>query len=279
MLFLTASFHSQVHKHSDCLSLIWQEAGENLLIDSGKYGYQGDAMRAYFLSTCAHNTIEVDGRSFSRRTEHAYGSGIRKVAPLDQTWLIEAEALHRHEGILHRRQRLLPAAPVPARRRSRATKPAGSWLERQRDMVRRRRTFTAWWHFNPDHAVAGEPDRDGRHLVSGLAGGGRLFVSHVGSGADPRVELHRGALEPRIQGWVSRAYLKSEPAPALGFSGRSDGDFVAATLFELAEPGAAPRLGLRREPSGRIALSDGSGQGGQGFAVGDLDLDIAPGLL
>ena len=222
-------------------------------------------MRAYFLSTCAHNTIEVDGRSFSRRTEHAYGTGLRMVAPLDQTWLIEAEALHRHEGVLHRRlvffrpHWFLLAVDY-------VTKPAGS--ERLWDRVRRRRTLTAWWHFNPDHAVEGEPDRDGRHLVSGLAGGGRLFVSHVGSGADPRVELHRGALEPRIQGWVSRAYLKSEPAPALGFSGRGDGDFVAATLFELAEPGAAPRLGLRREPSGRIALSDGSGQGGQASPSG-----------
>ena len=108
-----------------------------------------------------------------------------------------------------------------------------------------------------------------RDVVSGLARGGRLFVSHVGNGTDPRVELHHGALKPRIQGWVSRAYLKCEPAPALGFSGRCDGDFAAATLFELAGPGAPPRLGLHRAPSGRLALTDGSGQGGS-FAVGEL---------
>ena len=269
VVFLTASFRSHTHKHSDCLSLIWQEAGENLLVDPGKYSYQKDAMREYFLSTCAHNTIEVDSLSFSRKKEHAYGSGTRRVEPIDQTWLIEAEARHGDEGILHRRSVFFrPHRFLLAVDHVTADRP-------------HRRMFTAWWHFNPDHTVEGEPDRDGRYVVSGLARGGRLFVSHVGNGADPRVELHHGALEPRIQGWVSRAYLKSEPAPALGFSGRSGGDFFAATLFELAGPGAAPQLELRRDPSGRLALTDGPGlgQGARSFAVGEIDLDIVPGLL
>ncbi len=63
MLFLTASHRREAHKHADCLSLIWQDRGETLLIDSGKYGYQRDRMRRYFRSTRAHNTVEVDGRT------------------------------------------------------------------------------------------------------------------------------------------------------------------------------------------------------------------------
>jgi hypothetical protein len=275
MLFLTASFNSQTHKHADCLSLIWQEAGEDLLIDSGKYGYGGGAMRAYFLSTCAHNSIEIDGRGFSRKAEDAYGRGIRKLAPLGRTWLVEAEARHRQAGILHRRSVFFrPHHFLLAVDHVAADRP-------------RRRTFTAWWHFNPDHAAEAEPDRDGRRPVSGLAGGRRLFVSHVASGDAPQVEWHRGTLEPRIQGWVSRGYLKSEPATALGFSGGSGRSFVAATLFELAGPGAAPRLDLCRTPSGRLLLTDGPGEPGApagaregtSFAVGEAVLDLPSTLL
>jgi hypothetical protein len=275
MLFVTASFRSHVHKHADCLSLIWQESGENLLIDSGKYGYRSGAMRAYFVSTSAHNTVEVDGRSFTRRAEDAYGVGLRRLEPLDRTWLVEAEARHRQAGVLHRR-----SVFFRPHRFLLAVDHLG--VERPR-----RRRFTAWWHFNPGHAVAGAPDPDGRRLVSGLAGGRRLFVSHAGNGADPRAEIFCGALEPRIQGWVSRAYLKSEPAPALGFSGSSGGDFAAATLFELAAPGARPRLGLRRDPAGTFALTvredvgagGGEPQPGRRFTVGDLALDIPLALL
>src|SRR5690606_27915764 len=39
-LFFQGSFHTSGHKHADCLSFIWQEAGQYLLWDSGKYGYQ-----------------------------------------------------------------------------------------------------------------------------------------------------------------------------------------------------------------------------------------------
>jgi hypothetical protein len=101
---------------------------------------------------------------------------------------------------------------------------------------------------------------------------------HVGSGADPGVEVHRGARRPRIHGWVSPGYLKYEPAPALGFSARGAGDFVAATLFELAGPDAPPRLELSRGATGRITLSDGPGTA-RSFAVGPCDLDLSLTLL
>ena len=41
MLFLTASFQSGAHKHSDCLSLVWQEGGRNILIDRENTVFKG----------------------------------------------------------------------------------------------------------------------------------------------------------------------------------------------------------------------------------------------
>ena len=98
LVFLTASHHLEAHKHADCLSLIWQERGESLLADAGKYGYQRDRMRRYFRSTRAHDTVEADGRDWSRATADAYGAGLRRVEPAGAGWLLEAEALASPRG-------------------------------------------------------------------------------------------------------------------------------------------------------------------------------------
>jgi hypothetical protein len=102
-LFFTASFNSRVHKHADCLSFVWQEKGEDILVDSGKYGYSNCPFRKYFLSTRAHNTVEFNGRSFSRKAKDAYGSGIRSLDIRGDGWLIDAEAPHPSDGYTHRR--------------------------------------------------------------------------------------------------------------------------------------------------------------------------------
>jgi hypothetical protein len=60
-------------------------------------------MQDYFRSSRVHNTLEIDGSSFSRKTAHAYGSGIKRVAALERTWTVEAEADHASKGVRHRR--------------------------------------------------------------------------------------------------------------------------------------------------------------------------------
>jgi uncharacterized protein (DUF1499 family) len=282
ILFLTASFHLETHKHADCLSVIWQEAGENLLIDSGKYGYQQDRMQDYFQSSRAHNTLEIDGSSFSRKTAHAYGSGIKRVAALERTWTVEAEADHASKGVRHRRcvffrphHFMLAVDHVTAVR-------SASRLTRLRQAVRRRCIFASWWHFNPAHTVASAPGPDGRHAVSGLAKGRQLRVSHVSTGLEPRAELHQGEMRPRVHGWVSRDYRQYEPAPALGFLSRGRLDYFAAALFELVGPESAPRLDLRGvDGGGRIMLAEGQGtpKGARNFAFGPFAMEIAETLL
>ena len=96
--------------------------------------------------------------------------------------------------------------------------------------------------------------------VTGLAAGRSLAVTHVADGARRAVLQARGRGGRCPQGWVSRSYGSFEPAPALGFTGHARGDWRAATLFELVEPGATPALALRRE-GGRVVLE----------GAGDLD--------
>ena len=97
--------------------------------------------------------------------------------------------------------------------------------------------------------------RDGRHRVSGLAGGRAALVSHVASGADPRSSCTAGQLRAAHPGLDLAELPEASSRRRRSASRAARGDFVAATLFELLEPGAAPPLALRREPSGRIALT------------------------
>lgn len=235
MLFLTASFRSGTHKHADCLSLVWQEAGRNILINSGKYGYQKDEMRGYFLSTRAHNTVEIDRKDFSRKASDAYGAGIRGVTPEGATWMIEAEAPHLRNGYVHRRQVLFrPGCFLLAVDHVRFTN--GQAHQKVRPL-------TNWWHFNPGLRVS-KGAGPGSWRASGLTGRRRLHISHVTSAENLRGACHLGEMDPRPQGWVSRAYLECEPAPALGFSAKTETDYFAATLFEIAEADAAPEISL-----------------------------------
>lgn len=273
LLFFAASHHLEAHKHADCLSLLWQEGGEWLLVDSGKYGYQRDRMRRYFLSTRAHNTVEADGRDWSRATADAYGSGMRRVEPLGAGWLLEAEADHRREGLRHRRVALFRPHRFLLVLDRLEPRPATGWRGRPFPfgMAPGGRRYTAWWHFAPHLAIEA-----GR--VTGLAAGRSLAVSHAASGRAlaPVAARGRGGLRP--QGWVSPSYGGFEPAPALGFPSRARDGWQAATLFELVEPGREPRLALRREAE-RVELG---GEGDLATGAHRLDgllLDIAPGLL
>ena len=91
-LTLSAAFHSRAHKHCDDLSLTWFDDGQELLVDSGRFGYldplpadspqrqkgffYGRPERQYVESTIAHNTVQLDDVDHERRDRQPYGSGI-----------------------------------------------------------------------------------------------------------------------------------------------------------------------------------------------------------
>lgn len=106
-LAMTAMHHSRVHKQADDLSLIWSENGCPILTDPGRYGYQGkteldtplrangfyydNPKRIYVESAHAHNVVEVDNRTYNRKTSPAYGSAITGFHESPDVLIVEGE--------------------------------------------------------------------------------------------------------------------------------------------------------------------------------------------
>lgn len=72
-----AGFSSRTHKHADDLSFMLYSKGYDILVDPGWYNYMsGSPYRDYFISSNAHNTVIVDGKSYSPTEENSYKTGI-----------------------------------------------------------------------------------------------------------------------------------------------------------------------------------------------------------
>jgi hypothetical protein len=184
-------------------------------------------------STHAHNTIEIGGESYNRRTDAPYGSGLIWAGLTDDGLVVSlGEADHGEQG-RHRRllalnpgQWLLvidrvepPAGPVKGRKGL-----LGLFGGKGRD-------YRQWFHISPEFTVkptgraaftAEEPTHETRLNVLSLAPG--VSVS----------ELAMGQTEPRLQGWASPKDGKMEPAPAIAMETSAEGPVIFATLLVLS---------------------------------------------
>ena len=219
-LFFQGSFHSSGHKHADCLSFVWQEGNRYRLWDSGKYGYQKDDMRAYFQSTRAHNTLEIDGKDFSRSKADGYGSAIQEVAACAGGWLLSGKVFHKRLQVTH--QRILfyrPGIGVDV-------------LDKVVNHTQAMRRYQLWWHLGEETEVAvsgqsakvlfqGEPDL--------------VFSTASSVDCSPELSVFRGEEKPRLSGWISREYLKFQPSTCMsvGWESREPEQFFA-TFWRLA---------------------------------------------
>jgi hypothetical protein len=254
-----SGFHSRTHKHADDLSFVWYDRGEEILVDSGCYGYLGhmdpeselgrsgfwysDPKRVYCESTRAHNTVEIDGVSYRRRGVRPYHSALTRTGERAGTFFIEAQVRHR-KSILH--NRLLCFRPA-------------EWLlvlDVLNDTQDLTHDYVQRFHF--------APELDVKALGSGLSvvlpsEAQPLYV--VPLLATESVTLVRGQTEPTLLGWTSRELLSMSPLWTGGFRATDVSDHAFATLFAFSDgkPLAVPRLTRLNKTGrrGRLAWSIG----------------------
>jgi hypothetical protein len=243
-----------VHGHADALSVDVSGYGATLLIDPGRYLYEGP-WRIWFKSTKAHNTVAVDGRDSSELAdEWMFQTKARSVLNCWSTTERFDYVDGRHEGY----QRLQD--PVTHRRRILFVKPH-FWLVVDDLTAADRHIYDQYFHFaegaeltaGESHAfTAAYPNRAGI-LVQPLFPEGLEAETRFGS-TDP------------IQGWVSYDYAVKVPAHTLRYSRETDRGARFATL--LAPFQGEPRR-FTIKPSGDLAFRVADGGASWYIAFGD----------
>ncbi|MEN6669682.1 heparinase II/III-family protein [Psychrobacter sp. B38] len=221
-LFFQGSFYSHHHKHSDDLSLILQENGVDLLIDSGKYGYHKDKYREYFLSTSSHNTIEVDEQSTTRSQNYTYGSAIAQEPKyIDGFWVLKGKVDHKVNQYIH--ERILVYKPKEE------LYVIDILINKRSDSLR---NVNQWWHFDTDTEVV---IKEEKVLVQTNK---KLMTEITSQCSNNQINYHtyKGyESNGKLIGWVSKSYLQYEPTSTLRISTILDKKTTILTRFILSQ--------------------------------------------
>jgi Heparinase II/III-like protein/Heparinase II/III N-terminus len=146
--------HSAGHGHADALSLHLTAGGSELLADPGTFEYGGDgAGRAWFRSTRAHNTLQVDGRDQAEATSPFSWTDLPIVKV--QRWFT-GRGFDVFEGSHSGYERL--DSPVQHKRSVIYFKPHW-WLVRDHLIGTALHDLEIAWHFGPrDTSVTSSPE-------------------------------------------------------------------------------------------------------------------------
>jgi len=221
LLYLSAAFHSRVHKHADDFTFGWYNGEKPVIIDSGTYKYvYDDPYRQYAESTRAHNTVEIDNKDYSRYALDAFGSAIKHVIEHQGIYIIEAELYRKRFFKTHHRRTLF-------------YQPRRFLIVFDYLTSPTYHSYTQWFHYHPDYHIT----LDGNKFLGiDTKTGHRLHGQTIIVNAELKdICCIKGQVEPRIQGWsnVSNRNDIMEPSYAVGIQteGRDVGIF---TLFSLS---------------------------------------------
>lgn len=225
-----AGFHSRTHKHADHLSFIWHDRGRLVLTDAGRYEYLGrtdpnsalaqdgfwysDPKRIFVESTCAHNTVQIDGRNFPRVGVEPFGSALVQAGERNGLIITECRARY-FDTVRHRR--ILVLRP-------------GEFLmiidllhdrdQQPHDFIQRF-TFAPAWELKPeDNGWAAH-----HHEVSEIS----LRIRDVLSVCEA-LPVARGQQEPGLLGWCSDDAGSFVPASSIAYR-QTGHPALFATLF------------------------------------------------
>ncbi|MGP5086443.1 heparinase II/III domain-containing protein [Brachybacterium tyrofermentans] len=228
-LTFMGAFHSRTHKHCDDLSITWFDAGHELLIDAGRFGYldqlsaddprrdegffYGRAERIYVERTQSHNTVQADGREHDRRARTPYGSAIVSGEQHDEIFSMVGHVNH---GFWRHRREIV-------------YKP-GAWLEVDDQISsedEKPHDYTVWWNLSSSLST---PEISGDRVSFSLPDGLRLHIAVPGgSTLIPPV----AAQEIPLRGWRSTIDYEFTPAWSLGFAVRAKESHAIRTVMTL----------------------------------------------
>jgi len=216
-LSTAATFFSSVHKQSDELTFDLYDRGVRIVSDTGHFSNDPGRWRKFGRSAQAHSVLTVDGMKFPRRTERAYGSGLRAAGEGGGWFAVQgANPLLRAQGVRHRRVLLY--------------RPGYALVVVDRVRSRKRHTYRRFFQLGAELAATAEGA--GVTLSApGFAGTLRSAASVTES-----LGLTQGQLDP-ISGFIFPHFRQREARTTLTFrtEGR-DVDHLATLALDAADP-------------------------------------------
>ena len=189
MLFVSGTTAPTGHKHADDLGFVLIDAGRDIFVDSGRYGYNYDEARSYVLSARAHNVPSLVGRRTDPYVIDPANSHLEPILAEEGQFTIKG-VVDRPDLFIH--ERTLSYAP-------------GVFL-RIEDTLKNLTDFR--WQSNLHLA----PDLIPEIVETGfVVDAGDLIVRGEFRGEGCEISAVRGETDP-YQGWVSVGYLELIPA-------------------------------------------------------------------
>lgn len=220
MLFVSGNAMAGVrHDHADTLGFELYFGGRPLLVDGGKYGYENDMWRSYFLSDRAHNTVGRCDRAYAPEDALEAGSCLSECRVADGRFTIGG-AVSRKDGMRHSRQ--LSFDPD-----------AGLFLhDRIRGLPHKiGAELRLHFHEDCDLRLAGD--------VVEVRIAGKLAAVVKLPPQTEAAEVHVGSREP-IRGWRSPSYRQLKPIPMLRAAMSPGTESIYTAIELLPAPNPAP---------------------------------------
>ncbi|GAA4719312.1 hypothetical protein GCM10023216_04930 [Isoptericola chiayiensis] len=231
-LSFMAGFHSRTHKHCDDLSVTWFDREQEILIDSGRFGYldplprdspdrlkgfyYGRPERQYVESVVAHNTVQFDRQDHDRRNRAPYGSALSFGQKRDGQFRIVGRVDH-GDWVHHRTVTLCP----------------GEWLLVD-DFVQvtssSKHSFVVWWNL----AEAFDRPTISNDRVEFSMGRKSGTLSVISLSGDELVEPVRGQSVP-LRGWRSASDYEFTPSWSMGHRVTASSEHRFETLLAFDE--------------------------------------------
>jgi glycosyltransferase involved in cell wall biosynthesis len=197
MLFFQTAYRNKAHRHSDDFNILLYEYGINILVDSGKYSYDGSLQRNYIHSTRAHNCVSVDGLNYDIKGQEFYPSALKEATCTDNGIYILKTSLYRQSmQVIHNRNIF--------------------YLHGVFCMVidklesKKEREYEQFWHFNKDLDILEDNKGDFSTLINDDI---IMYIESMSIDLEDKnltsqknIQLIRGQTEPEFQGWQSLRY-------------------------------------------------------------------------
>lgn len=218
------------HGHADALSFTVRAFGTDVFVDPGTYDYfSHPAWRAYFRSTRAHNTVEIDGADQSEMLGNfLWGSRATARCLAWEPGPHGGRVVGEHDGY--------GRLPDPVRHRRTVEIDGRARTITLLDDILTRGTHRITLAFHLAEHCAATREAPDRFRVS--VAGGELVLW-----LDPRLSSRAlcGSEDP-IAGWVSRGYHQRARATSILATGEIRGDTALVCRITI-EPDVPPRLG------------------------------------